>query len=356
MRFAIVGCGAIAMTHAHAIARLDGEASLVACCDEVPGRAARFASRFGVEAMTLDNVLADRRVEAVAVCTPSGLHAAVGVPALSAGKHVLVEKPMDVTLEACDALLAAQAAYGATLGVVSQRRFDAAARRVKEAVADGCLGRVVLTECQVAWFRTQEYYDSGDWRGTWGLDGGGCLMNQGLHSVDLLRWICGPVDSVYAQARTATHERIEVEDTLCATLVFRSGALGTLLAATSAYPGRPARIAVHGTAGGAVIEGDALSLLAPIEGPPVPHEAPNKHALLVSTGGTKAATQAAREATGAQNTDEDWTDGHVRQLRDFVRAARRGSPPLIDGLEGRRAVELVLAIYESAAAGEVVRL
>jgi predicted dehydrogenase len=359
MRFALVGCGVIAPTHVRALRDLQGRAELVVCSDVVPERAEALAAEFGITAAPYADVLADPTIDAVTVCTPSGLHAEVGVPALLAGKHVIVEKPMEVTVEACDRLLEAQATSGATLAVISQHRFDTASQAVKVALDDGELGRLVLAEARVPWYRTQEYYDSGEWRGTYALDGGGALMNQGVHTLDLLRWICGPVQRVFATARTAAHERIEVEDVVCATLEFANGAVGTLMATTSAYPGFPASLSVHGTAGGAVIEGDRLKTLAVVGGESRGGETAHAHAVQVATGGTRAATaavdQAVREA--AQEPAQDaWGRAHSAQLLDFVEAAEQGRRPLVDGPEGRHAVELVRAVYESARTGAPVSL
>jgi predicted dehydrogenase len=361
MRFAIVGCGVIAPTHARALRQLAGRAELVACSDVVPARAAELAAEFGIEARPFDDVLADPAVDAISVCTPSGLHAEVGVPALLAGKHVIIEKPMEVTVEACDLLLEAQSASGTALGVVCQHRFDPASALVKGAVDDGALGPLVLAEARVPWYRSQEYYDSGDWRGTWALDGGGALMNQGVHTLDLLRWICGPVTSVYARARTAAHDRIEVEDVVAATLTFANGAVGTVVASTAVYPGFPARLAVHGANGSAVVEGDRLATLAVMGRPVIGGEAANAHALQVATGGTRAATSAvaqaeADDAPGPVDPADVWGEAHRRQLLDFVDAVEHGRAPLVDGLEGRNAVELVRAIYASARTSDVVTL
>jgi UDP-N-acetyl-2-amino-2-deoxyglucuronate dehydrogenase len=370
MRFALVGCGVIAPTHVRALLELAGRAELVVCSDVVPERAEALAAEFGLVAAPYADVLADPTIDAVTVCTPSGQHAAAGVPALLAGKHVIVEKPMEVSLEACDQLLAAQATSGATLAVVSQHRFDPASQVVKTAVDDGELGRLVLAEARVPWYRTQDYYDSGDWRGTWEGDGGGALMNQGVHTLDLLRWTCGPVRTVYAQARTAAHERIEVEDVVAATLEFASGAIGTLLASTCVYPGVPARLGVHGTRGGAVIEGDRLAAFATVDGAVRATEAANAHAVQVATGGTRAATKVVDEsahAVVAELADDDtvdettepadtWGRAHRAQLLDFIEAAEQGRRPLVDGLEGRNAVELVQAVYRSARTGAPVTL
>lgn len=357
VRFALVGCGVIAPTHVRALQQLSCQVELVACSDVVPERAEDLAAEFGLKAMSFEDILADPTIDAITICTPSGRHAEVGVPALLAGKHVIIEKPMEVTLEACDRLLAAQRTSGTTLAVVSQHRFDRASQLVHEAVSAGRLGDLVLAECRVPWFRSQEYYDSGDWRGTWELDGGGALINQGIHTVDLLRWMCGPVVSVYAQTRTATHERIEVEDVVCATVAFANGAVGTLMASTSAYPGFPASLSLHGSAGGAVIQGDRLSTLALIGGPTVGGEPTTAHAQQVAAGGTRAATRFVTESSETPTDPADvWGEAHRLQLLDFADAVTAGRPPLVDGVAGRQCVELVLSVYESARTGDVVRL
>ena len=359
LRFAVVGCGTIAPTHAEALAALPpGEAELTACADLVPERAAAFAARFGCRALPLEAVLAAPDIDAVSVCTPSGLHAEIGARALAAGRHVVVEKPMDIALDACDRLLQAQRVAGRALAVISQHRFDPASVGVKRALDGGDLGPLVLADARIPWYRTQDYYDSGDWRGTWALDGGGCLMNQGVHTVDLLRWLCGPVATVYAQMRTAAHARIEVEDVVSATLTFASGAVGTLMASTAAYPGFPARLALYGTQGSAVIEGDRLQTLAIQGRETLDGQQATEHALQVAQGGTRAAT--ARAESGALQAAADpsalWGDAHRAQLQDFIHCCRTGATPLVDGLQGRLAVELVLAVYESARRGEAVRL
>lgn len=356
MKFAIIGCGTIAPTHAEALAALPaGEAQLVACYDINPERATLFAKRFDIKARSLDEILADTAIDALSICTPSGLHAEIGVPALLAGKHVVVEKPMDITLDSCDRLIAAQKQSGKALAVISQHRFDPASVSVKQAIDDGSLGPLVLADARIAWYRTQEYYDSGDWRGTWTLDGGGCLMNQGVHTVDLLRWLCGPVTAIYAKMRTAAHERIEVEDVVSATLTFANGAIGTLMASTAAYPGFAARIAVHGANGSAVIEGDRLQTLAIKGRGTLAGEDATAHALQIAQGGTRSATEHAGMIPAVSDPSAVWGDAHRAQLKDFITCARAGSAPVVDGLEGRKAVELVLGVYEAARLGSVVQ-
>ncbi len=350
LRFGLVGCGTIAPTHARALAGLaDQGARLTTCADIVPEPAAALADEFGLAVKTFDEMLADPEIDVITVCLPSGMHAEYGVRALSAGKHVVSEKPMDITLAACDALRDAQAASGKRLAIISQHRFDSASQVVKNALEAGALGKIVYAEATVPWFRTQGYYDSGDWRGTWALDGGGALMNQGVHVVDLLRWLAGPVETVYAQARTLAHDRIEVEDVLGATLTLQNGAIATLTASTALYPGFAVRVAVYGTEGSAIIEGDMLHTLTTKDGPI--HggggEAAKQHALDVATGGTKSA---------ASDPAALWGDSHKAQLANFIHCCRTGEAPLVDGEEGRKAIEVIMAVYESARTNQVVRL
>ena len=356
LTFALIGCGSIAPTHAKALAALPGDARLTHCCDTNATLAAAFAAQFGLKTASFEAILADPVIDVVTFCTPSGLHADLGARALAAGKHVVIEKPMEITPAACEPLLAAQRASGRKLAIISQHRFDPSCQLVHATLERGELGALVLAEARVPWYRTQEYYDSGDWRGTWTLDGGGCLMNQGVHTVDLLLWLAGPVKSVYAQMRTAAHERIEVEDVVTATLTFTNGAVGSLMATTSAYPGFPAYLGLHGTQGSAVIEGDELKLLA-IKGRETVHgQGATAHSVQVATGGTKSATahSAAIPQAPAAPGAWAWGDAHRAQFADFIRAVRTGGDPLVDGIAGRAAVALINAVYESARTGRPV--
>ncbi len=358
LSFALVGCGSIAPTHAKALAALPGDARLTHCCDTNATLAETFAAQFGLKTATFDEILANPAIDVVSFCTPSGLHASLGARALAAGKHVVIEKPMEITPAACEPLLAAQRASGRKLAIISQHRFDPSSQQVHAALDRGELGKLILAEARVPWFRTQEYYDSGDWRGTWALDGGGCLMNQGVHTVDLLLWLAGPVKTVYAQMRTAGHERIEVEDAVTATLTFANGAIGNLMATTSAYPGFPASLSLHGTQGSALIEGDELKTFA-IKGRETLHgQAATAHALQVATGGTKSATAHAAAIPEAPSAPGSWSwgDAHRAQFADFIRAVRTNGTPLVDGVAGRSAVALINAVYESARTGRIVTL
>lgn len=361
--FGIVGCGTISATHAGAIAGLYG-AHLAACCDIIPERAEAFARDHGIPAehvhYNVASLLEDSVVDVVSVCTPSGVHADVARQALRAGRPTIIEKPMDVSVAACEALIEVQRQTGLPLGVISQHRFDAASLQARKLIDDGALGRLFLVEAQIKWHRAQEYYDSGDWRGTWALDGGGALMNQGVHTVDLMRWLCGPVVSVYAVARTAAHQRIEVEDVVCATLTFANGAIGNLVASTAAYPGFPATLSVHGDSGSIVISGDVMETVVTKAG--VDERGQHlmaEHAIQVAQGGTKTAESLKAEPIASPQDDDTatkWGDAHEAQLADFVAAVREGRAPVVDGVAGLQAVQVVCAVYESARTGQMVTL
>jgi UDP-N-acetyl-2-amino-2-deoxyglucuronate dehydrogenase len=355
IRFGVVGCGGIGPTHCGAIRQI-ADAELVAVADMVPERAQAVARKFDVPRVYDSEraLLYDPEIDAVCICTPSGMHADGAVAALSAGKHVVVEKPMDVTLEACDRMIAAADATGRMLTVISQHRFDPATRIVKKAIDSGRLGRIVLADATVKWWRTQGYYDSGDWRGTWALDGGGALMNQGVHTVDLLQWLAGGVATLWAQTRTAAHERIEVEDVAVATLAFTNGAVGTLTATTAAWDGLPVRIDFYGTEGTAILEGDRLKLLKFKNGEEYESEEAAAHALSVAKGGTASVreeTATRLTETAASDPGAIWGDAHRAQIEDFLDAIRTGGKPLIDGRAARKPLEIILGVYRSSRTG-----
>ena len=372
IRFGVVGCGSIGPTHMGAIRQIV-DAELVAVADVVAERAEAAAQRNEVGRVysgpdCLDALLGDPEIDAVCLCTPSGLHADGAVRALHAGKHVVVEKPMDVSLDACDRMIRAEAETGRTLTIISQHRFDAATQLLKTYIDEGRLGRIVLADASVKWWRTQAYYDSGDWRGTWAMDGGGALMNQGVHSVDVLQWLVGGVASLFAQTRTLAHERIEVEDTAVVALAYENGAIGTLTATTAAWEGYPVRLDIYGTEGSAILEGDRLKRLTLKSGESFEREESAAHALSVARGGTASvADQAATRLSsppsptsgataGATAADPGavWGDAHRAQLEDFIRTIRGGGKPLIDGREGRKPIEIITAVYRSSQTGQMV--
>jgi len=343
--FGIVGCGVISQFHAKAIADLRG-AKVVACCDTRAESADRFAAEHGCQSYhTLDDLLADEAVDVVTIATPSGLHMVPAVAAANAGKHVIVEKPLEVTLKKCDRIIRACKQNGVRLATVFPSRFHDSSVKLKRAIEGGRFGRLTVADAYVKWFRTQQYYDSGAWRGTWALDGGGALMNQAIHSVDLLTWLMGPVQEVCALTALLAHERIEVEDTAVATLRFAGGALGVIEATTAAYPGYLKRIEVHGSEGTAVLEEEDLKTWD------FAKPAKQDKAILAEMKKSKSS------GGGASDPAALGHHGHRKQFADMLNAIRKRRPPAIDGHEGRRSVEIVQAIYKSAeAGGRVVKL
>jgi predicted dehydrogenase len=334
----------IANFHARAIGDTPG-AKLVACYDAVPAAAERLAASTGCRAYpTLEAMLADPAVEVVAVGTPSGAHMEPAVASARAGKHVVVEKPLEITLRRCDAILGACRKAGVVLSTIFPSRFHDSSVLVKRAVEEGRFGRLTVGDAFVKWYRTQQYYDSGAWRGTWDLDGGGALMNQAIHSVDLLLWLMGPVVEVRAQTGLLAHERIAVEDVAMATLRFANGAMGVIEASTAIYPGYLKRIEIHGSEGSAVMEEEDL-IKWDFAKKKARDEAIHKNMAGKVSGGGGAADPA---AIGHH--------GHARQFRDVLQAIKKGRPPRIDGLEGRRSVEVILAIYKAAETGRAVTL
>jgi predicted dehydrogenase len=348
MRFAVIGAGVIGRTHAACIRELARRATLTLVVDEIPDRARALAAALGADHATSPAAAFARDdVDAVAICTPSGRHAELAVAALEAGKHVLVEKPIDVTMAAARRVADAAARASTTIAVVSQHRFDRSSQLVHDAVRDGRLGRITSGVASIAWWRSQDYYDSGDWRGSWSLDGGGALMNQGIHTVDLLLWMLGEPVEVHAWTARLAHQRIEVEDTTVAAVRFASGALGAIHSTTAAYPGLTARIQVHGDRGSAVIDGDRLTYFHAAAGP----------AGSPGYGAGTDANQAAQLLPGqapAPTAGADpgaLSDAHLRQYGDFVDAVAEGRQPMVTVGEAIAALAVVRAIYESARTG-----
>jgi UDP-N-acetyl-2-amino-2-deoxyglucuronate dehydrogenase len=329
--FGIVGTGVIAAIHADAIAMLP-DAQLVAVTDVAAGAAGAFAATHGcVAEPDLGALLARRDIEVVCVCVPSGLHAAIGVQAAKAGKHLVVEKPIDVSLAAADRLIDAAQAAGVALTVISQHRFDAGLVELKRLLDAGALGQLVLAEASTKWYRTQAYYDSAAWRGTYAMDGGS-LMNQGVHYVDLLRWCMGPPAEITAVCSTQAHE-IEVEDTALGIVRFASGAVGTILSSTAARPGFPQRLEITGTAGTVTVEDGQIVRRALAAADPDP-------AAVADNSPSAAADPAAVDVAS-----------HAAQLADLLDAVDTGREPAVTGQSGRDALEIVLAVYESSRAG-----
>jgi UDP-N-acetyl-2-amino-2-deoxyglucuronate dehydrogenase len=284
--------------------------------------------------------------DVVCICTPSGMHGGHACLAMRAGAHVVVEKPIEITLPAIDEMLRVRAETGRKMAVISQHRFDEASARVHELAQEGAFGRLVLGNAHIPWWRSQAYYDSGAWRGTWALDGGGVLMNQSIHSIDLLSWLMGSVHSLRAYTDTLAH-RMETEDVAVAVLRFANGALGTIAATTGAYPGVTTRIELFGDQGSAIIADDRLAYLhlaRDDKEPAGPYgKAPEPVAPPIGGMGTS-------QPTPTSSTT------HAAQIADMVRAIRTDGTPALDGIGARHAVAIILGIYESARTGREVVL
>lgn len=342
--FGIIGCGMISQFHARAIKDVRG-AELVACFDTVAPAADRLAASTGCKPYyDLGQMLADPAIDVVTIATPSGAHLEPAVKAARAGKHVIVEKPLEITLRRCDKIIAECRKVGVVLSTVFPSRFHDASGELRRAVDEGRFGRLTLGDAYVKWYRTQAYYDSGAWRGTWQLDGGGALMNQAIHNVDLLLWLMGPAVEVRSQTGLLAHEKIAVEDTAVATLRFANGALGVIEASTAVYPGYLKRLEIHGTTGSAALEEEDLVKWDFAQRKPRDKAIEKKMTTRLSTGG------------GAADPAAIGHHGHARQFADVLAAIKKGAQPLIDGPEGRRSVEVILAVYKAAETGRAVRL
>jgi UDP-N-acetyl-2-amino-2-deoxyglucuronate dehydrogenase len=338
IRFGLIGTGNISGIHAQAISEIQG-AELTAAFS-IAGLEPFCEKWKCAPAPSLEALLARTDVDAVCITTPSGSHGEPAIAALKAGKHVLCEKPIEITPAKIDAMLAAADASGCILAAVFQSRFGEGARAVKRAIDAGRFGRITLASAYIKWWRTQAYYDSAGWRGTWEMDGGGALMNQGVHAIDLLTWFVGVPAEVKANIATLAHERIAVEDTAVAALRWESGALGVIEGATSAYPGWAKRIEISGDKGSVVLEDDNIKTWEFAE--PAPEDEQIRTGAGADIGG------------GAANPLAISTEGHRRQLEDLCEAIRGNRQPAIRGRDARNAVALICAIYESATTGRTV--
>lgn len=363
LRAAVVGCGVIGRHHARVLVEHDGFV-VTAAIDAVLPAATALADEVKaagaarpVAASTLEEALASAEVDVVVVCSPSGLHVQLAETALAGGLHVVIEKPLDVSVARARRIseLAAEAAVrGLVVSVISQHRFDPANRIVAEAALDGRFGRISSALASVAWWRSQGYYDSGDWRGTWALDGGGAVMNQGVHTVDLLVWMLGRPIEVSAQTGLLAHERIEVEDVAVATVRFASGALAVIHATTAAYPGLSTRIQVHGDTGSGIVTDDRLEYF--------------HVASLDARTGLQAALDTANQAVelvergvisddqlvGGPPEADHFVRGHSRQYDDILRAIRTGTAAGVTVDDALLSLAVVKAIYVSATLGVAV--
>ena len=326
----LIGGGNITETHARAAAAIPG-VEVVAFYGANPQKIEQLSRQFGGQAYTgLNSFLTHPTLDMVIIGSPSGLHSEQGMAAAQRGLHVLVEKPIDITTSRADALIGECERAGVKLGVIFQDRLRPGIRQLKQLIVDGRLGKLLLADARVKWYRSPEYYSGSRWRGTWQLDGGGALMNQGVHTVDLLLWLLGDVTTVQARTGALLHS-IQTEDTAIALLEFSNGALGVLQATTAAYPGYARRLEITGTEGTVILEND----------------------LLITTGLRNAqhdvlANQALDQNASAASPLVDDIRGHQRVIEDFIEAIQSNGMSACDGHEGRRSVALIERIYAAS--------
>jgi len=340
-RFGIVGSGMIAPIHLDAIRTLPN-AEVTGIMDHGSGRGKAIAPDLDATgAGNLDAFLAREDIDVVTIASPSGAHHEAAVKAAAAGKHCIVEKPMEIRLDRIDAMIAAHTRSGTLLGGIFNTRYSDAAQLLKRAAVAGRFGRLTFASAVGPWWRDQSYYDASEWKGTWALDGGGALMNQGIHSIDLMQWlVASPVDSVSGQMATLAHDNVEVEDTGAATLRFANGALGTIACTTSMWPGHFRTITIAGTDGTAVLADTNLLVWRFREESEGDEEIRERYLALPGEG-----IGASDPSAGIDSA------GHRAGFAEFLQALESGTPPPIDGAEARKAVAVILAVYESARRG-----
>ncbi|MCH2374469.1 MAG: Gfo/Idh/MocA family oxidoreductase [Planctomycetes bacterium] len=342
---AIVGCGMISEFQAQAINSLP-DARLVGFFNRTRASAEERSSQYGGRVFdSIDDLVADTEVEAVSICTPSGAHLEPALAAAAAGKHLMVEKPLEVTVERVDQIIEACRQGNVQLGAIFPRRFQDASRILKSAIDDGRFGTVSLADVYIKWYRSQEYYDSGGWRGTWNLDGGGALMNQGIHGIDLLQRLMGGGRDVVAFTDTRSHERIEVEDVASASVRFKNGALGSIEGSTGCWPGTKIRVEIGGSTGSVVME-DETFLTWTFE-----DDRPEDEDIRKTYGPREGLS-----GGGAGDPRAIDFEGHRRQFEDFAQSIREGRPPACDGREARAAVGIITGVYRAAKEGRVVTI
>ena len=339
--FGIVGAGLIADFHARAIGDIPN-ATFTACCDKVPERAKALAEKYGARAYdSYEDMVKSDDVDIVTIATPSGLHMEPTVAAAEAGKHVICEKPLEITLERIDAMVAAHEKAGTRLGGIFPYRFNNLMVPLRDAIDSGRFGTVTYASVYVPWWRTNEYYE-GSWHGTWKLDGGGALMNQSIHMIDMLCDLMPPIESVQAYTATLGHE-MEAEDTAVAVLRYATGALGVIYGTTSSFPGQFRRFEITGTQGTVINVENSITLWEFAD--KRPEDAEVRKQFMKIEGGGGVADPAAIDY-----------ENHTRNFKAFLEALEKGEDFWISGPEARKAVEVILAIYESAREGKLVKL
>ena len=327
--FGIIGCGMISKWHAHAIAS-QKDAVLIGATSASLESAERFAAEHNCKVFpSVEDMLSSEEIDVVCICTPSGLHASMAVMAANAKKHFVVEKPMAITEAQVQDILQACQKNGVKGAVISQLRFSKAVQLVKKAIEDGVLGQILTGDVSMKYYRSPEYYASAGWRGTWEMDGGGALMNQGIHGIDVLQYLVGPVKMVFGVCKTLTRD-IEVEDTASVLLEYQNGAIGTIQGTTSVTPGYPRIITISGTKGTVELTEDTITKWD-VEG--------QEHSALVAD---KENFASFRNPAGFS------LDSHITQIADLIDAIGNDRQPLVDVYEGKKPVDIILAAYRSS--------
>jgi predicted dehydrogenase len=354
IKTALVGCGKVGHLHAAALQSLP-ESEFVAVCARSPEKAGAFAAKYGVAAFTsVEEMISRAKVQAICICTPHPEHASPAIAAAKAGVHVLVEKPLTASLADCDAMLAAAKANKTILSTVCQRRFYPPCRRIHDAIQNGHIGKPALGVATIFGWRDEAYYRSDPWRGSWRHEGGGVLVNQSPHQLDLLLWYLGEAEEVFGYWANQNHPYIEVEDTAVAVVRFKKGALGNIVVSNSQNPALHARVSVHGTNGASVgvqTDGGAMFVagMSNIIEPPFNDiwTVPGEQSFL-----SKWKEEDAKLFASVNPTEHF----HRLQIQDFLRAVIEQRPPSITGEDGRRTVELFTAIYRAERDRQPVRL
>ena len=335
--FGIIGTGAIASHHAESINELDN-CQLVAVCSSTPERAVEASKKFGVEAYSnIDDLLSREDIDVISVCTESSNHMEPIIAAAMAGKHVITEKPLEVSIERADKIISVCRSQGVKLGVFFQNRFNPSYLKLKEAVREGLLGKLILGNAYIKWYREEAYYSNSNWKGTLKGDGGAALINQGIHTIDLLLDIMPDLESVFGQVRTMVHN-IEGEDLGVAILNFKNGAVGTIEGSTSLYPGYMERLEIFGENGSIILEGGQI--------------------IHWNIKGQKGLDNAVQKASSSGASDPMSVDYrlHMAQIKDMVEAIHEDREPLVNGEIARKSLELILAIYQSSKEKKLIHL
>ena len=337
INFGIIGCGMISKWHANSIMEIE-DARLVGVTDTIRASAEKFTQDFPCKIFdSVDDLLTSDEIDVVCICTPSGLHAPLAIKAAKNNKHFVVEKPMSITKKDIDELVSICEKNNIKSAVISQLRFSEGIKKVKKAIDNGELGDIVLADVRMKFFRSKEYFSTASWRGTWAMDGGGALMNQGIHGIDILQYLAGPVKSVSAMCKTLVHD-IEVEDTASAVVEYENGAIGIIQGTTSVTPGYPRVIEISGTRGTIALREDEI----------IKWDVDGKS--LIDGENSNKGPGTANDPTAFSH------DLHKMQIEDLISAIKEDRRPLVDIYEGKRPVEIILAIYESSKTGKKVNI